>query len=500
MYKDDGAHFAPSDSHLGVIDIEKALFGDSTQPITPVERPRQVEEVAQQREKAKTTEVSDRLRTVPAFNAETVKKAEVKQEEKLDYSQHEEVVTVDNMLNFDRDHDESTLLGNRWLCKGAQAVIHGPTGVGKSSLIMQASIRWILGRSFFGIKPVKSMKILLIQAENDMGDMSEAFQDMTNAMSNKDIAKDEVLTNADLDAIRERLVIRRVDSLSGIEFVQYLSHAIDEHKPDIVFVDPLLAYIGGDSLKQEVMSKFLRNLINPILRRTGVLLFWVHHIGKPGKQATGQEKSAEEHKYSGLGSSELQNACREVISLSDEGGGTFKLEFTKRGRRTGIKDERGKPMTAFNIEHHKDGIVWVKCKGAKATANKAGQKAIKDAEKLYEYIVQKGRVSSPELKGWAPAAGIAVNNVVNIANSIASEWRQYKKDGKKPIFQTVDNDPKRKGIKPQVFTTEMPDHVKAQYLADLAREEEERSDAERQKSDELWDMVAKGELNPRDIC
>jgi len=440
-----------------------------------------------------------RTEGVPPFNEESAQKQDVGQEPEKDYSQHEEAITVDDMLNFDRDHDESTLLGLRWLCKGSQAAIQGPTGVGKSSLIMQASIRWILGRPFFGVKPVKPMKILVIQAENDMGDMSEAFQDMTNAMSNKEIAKEELLNKDDLDTLRGRMVIRRVDSLSGDEFVAYLDWAISKHNPDIVFVDPLLAYIGGDVLKQEVMSKFLRNKINPILRRTGVLLFWVHHVSKPGKQPNGHEKTAEESKYAGLGSSELQNACREIISISDSGNGTYKLDFTKRGRRTGVKDGKGNPITSFNIEHHKDGIVWVRCRGAKATATKAGQKAIQDTEKVYAHIVSKGRVTSTELKGWAPTAGIAVNNVVNIANSIASEWRQYKKDGKKPIFQTVDNDPRRRGIKPQVFTTEMPDHVRAQYEADLAREQEERADAERQESDAMRDLFEKGELDPSDL-
>jgi hypothetical protein len=439
---------------------------------------------------------------VPVVDAESIEWVEIEQEakpEKTDYSRHEEVVTVDDMLNFDRDNDESTLLGLRWLCKGSQAAFQGPTGVGKSTLIMQASIRWVLGYNFFGIKPVMPMKVLIIQAENDLGDMSEAFQDMTNAMSNKDIAKHEVLTNADMDTLRDRLAIRRVDSLGGKEFVDYLSHAIDEHKPDIVFVDPLLAYIGGDVLKQDVMSKFLRNWINPILRRTGVLLFWVHHIAKPGGDANGKEKTSEQNKYSGLGSSELQNACREVISLRDEGSGTFKLEFTKRGRRTGVADEKGHPITSFNIEHHKDGIVWVRCQGAKETANKAGQKAIKDQEKIYEYIIEKKRVTSPELKGWAPTAGISTHNVVNIANSIAFNWREYKRDGKTPIFQTVDNDPKRRGIKPQLFTTEMPEHIRAQEIADNAREHEEQADAEKQASQEMFELVQAGKLDPRSL-
>jgi hypothetical protein len=53
------------------------------------------------------------------------------------------------------------------------------------------------------------------------------------------------------------------------------------------------------------MSRFLRNWINPVLHETGVLLIWIRHISKPSKNANGQENSAEQNKYAGLGSSEL---------------------------------------------------------------------------------------------------------------------------------------------------------------------------------------------------
>src|ERR1700757_3765451 len=87
-----------------------------------------------------------------------------------------EEVTIDDLELFDRDNDNANLIGNRWLCKGAQAAITGPTGVGKSSLTLQIAIRWILGRPVFGaLRPVKPMRVLLIQAENDLGDIAEAF-------------------------------------------------------------------------------------------------------------------------------------------------------------------------------------------------------------------------------------------------------------------------------------------------------------------------------------
>lgn len=70
-------------------------------------------------------------------------------------------------------NDPAELLRNRFLCRGGGLLLVGPTGVGKSSLSMQAKILWALGRPAFGIVPARPLKSLLIQAENDDGDLAE---------------------------------------------------------------------------------------------------------------------------------------------------------------------------------------------------------------------------------------------------------------------------------------------------------------------------------------
>jgi RecA-family ATPase len=140
-------------------------------------------------------------------------------------------------MEFDRDNDETTLIGNRWLCKGKQAVLQGPTGVGKSSLVMQWSIRLCLGIPFFGIQPVKEMCVMIIQAENDEGDMAEALQDMFDAMQ---------LTNAEVAKVKRNLIVINNDRATGDNFRNLLRHRVKQVQPDMVFVDPLLAYVGTD--------------------------------------------------------------------------------------------------------------------------------------------------------------------------------------------------------------------------------------------------------------
>ena len=82
------------------------------------------------------------------------------------------IVSVRDLIYFDPANDPDNLIGNRWLTRGSSMIISGGTGIGKSSLMMQVIIRWSLGLDFFGIAPVRPLKIGVIQAENDKGDLA----------------------------------------------------------------------------------------------------------------------------------------------------------------------------------------------------------------------------------------------------------------------------------------------------------------------------------------
>lgn len=75
-------------------------------------------------------------------------------------------------------NDPSELIAHRFLYRAGVCLLLGPTGVGKSSLVMQFGIHLAIGRSLFGIEPGacyrgRGMRVLLIQAENDEGDLAE---------------------------------------------------------------------------------------------------------------------------------------------------------------------------------------------------------------------------------------------------------------------------------------------------------------------------------------
>ena len=97
-------------------------------------------------------------------------------------------ILLSELAEFDAENDPDNILGNRWLCKGGSCLFVGQSGIAKSSFVMQLAINWTLGRPTFGITPVRPLSCLVIQAENDAGDVAEQIQ---GAMSGLNLNVDD---------------------------------------------------------------------------------------------------------------------------------------------------------------------------------------------------------------------------------------------------------------------------------------------------------------------
>ena len=82
-------------------------------------------------------------------------------------------------------------------------------------------------------------------------------------------------------ALQSRLEIVTDFASTGEEFTEAMRHLIEAHKPDLVWFDPLLSFVGDDISRQDVCSRFLRQLLNPIADETGVVWMIMHHTPKP---------------------------------------------------------------------------------------------------------------------------------------------------------------------------------------------------------------------------
>jgi hypothetical protein len=250
----------------------------------------------------------------------------------------------DYLLTADRKNDPNNILGNRWLCKGGSLLIVGQSGTGKSSLMMQAAVHWALGRDFFGIKPVKALRSIILQAENDALDCGESLQD---------VVAGAYLDSAEIAQLKEHLAIYRDTVSTGTTFTAALKALIIEHKADIVFVDPLLSFAGIDVSDQEQASKFLRHDLAPILLETGAVLVAMHHTGKPKSSSDKEGHTVADLAYAGLGSSEFTNYFREVAVLFRCQGEEpiYKFGLTKRRGRADLKDAQGQFKSEIYIRH-----------------------------------------------------------------------------------------------------------------------------------------------------
>ena len=283
-----------------------------------------------------------------------------------------ERMDFDGLLAFDRKEDPNTVIGNRWLCKGGSLLIVGQSGTGKSSLMMQAAVLWCLGRDFFGIKPAKPLRAIILQAENDAGDIGEALQD--------------VISGAYLDTneraqLKDRLAIFRDTVSTGTEFTDALRTLVIEHQADIIFVDPLLSFAGIDVSDQEQASRFLRHDLAPILLETGAVLVAMHHTGKPKASSDKEGQTVADLAYAGLGSSEFTNYFREVAVLFRCQGEEpiYKFGLTKRRGRAGLKDAEGQFKGEIYIRHaaQKGVIRW---EYSNSPSQKSPDPARKDAD------------------------------------------------------------------------------------------------------------------------
>jgi hypothetical protein len=204
--------------------------------------------------------------------------------------------------------------------------------VGKSSCVLQAAFRWCLGQDFFGIEANGDLKVLVIQAENDDGDIAEVRDGVFRGL----LAGGYLLPD-DPALIAQRVFVVCEDSATGREFGATLDRLLSQVHPDLVIVDPALAYLGGDALKQADVSAFCRNVLNPILHRHNVGLILVHHTNKPPRgDDKGDGWKAGDLAYLGQGAADWANWARAVMAIISKGSHShFELCLGKRGGRVG---------------------------------------------------------------------------------------------------------------------------------------------------------------------
>lgn len=255
-------------------------------------------------------------------------------------------------FQYPHPHDTSTLLGNRYLSRGDGAILSGTSGIGKSSLTLLLAVLWALGRPALGIEPSGPLRSLIIQSEDSDGDVAEVWQSIVHSLN---------LTPSEITQVRSMVLVVSDRTSRGLAFHRKLKDHIAAFTPDMVWINPLQAFLDGDITASQDLGRFLREQLNSLNDPPRFAYVLIHHTTKPATGKDRAERLWHEVMYDMAGGAELINWARAILSLRPAAAeGDFNLVLAKRGRRAGLTKEiieglipRTEPRTVIGLRHAK---------------------------------------------------------------------------------------------------------------------------------------------------
>ena len=307
--------------------------------------------------------------------------------------------------------DPAELIKHRFLCQGGGMLIVGPTGHGKSSLSMQLMIKWALGQAALGLEPTRPLKSLLIQAENDDGDLAEMKTGVFNGLN---------LSVTDQTIASSRILVSQESSKTGSLLCRdVLDPLLETIKPDLLWVDPALAYLGGDMNNQKDVGAFLRNHLAPLIAKHKCAVVIIHHTNKIGNDPEKQT----DFTYLGAGSAEWSNWSRAIIVLKKtDVDNLYEPVAAKRGARLKWKTSDGESLTMKRyIGHCKrpDTICWIEMAIAEAEELRANNgKSVADVMK---HVPQNLLIAKDDLVRVCRQSGIGKNLTAELIDDLLND-------------------------------------------------------------------------------
>lgn len=245
---------------------------------------------------------------------------------------------------------DDEIIADRFLCRAGGLLFPAPTGIGKSTFVIQMACQAALGHEAYGLRFVRPTKFLYVQAENDDSDLAGMRDGIFDGMG---FSSDEI------KQIGENLLVLTESNRTGINLIDYLAGVVAEYSPHVVILDPIFSYLGGNASEQAAVSMFLRNMLNPMMLDQNVACWLVHHTNKPPSGVEKREWSGGEFAYLGAGSAEWANWARATLTIRQIGlDGIFELRAGKRGGRLGWEDSKGGKVHHRYIAHAKGSILW----------------------------------------------------------------------------------------------------------------------------------------------
>ena len=232
---------------------------------------------------------------------------------------------------YQKDNPDN-LLGDDFVEKGGSLIEISMAGVGKSSFLFQQALTWARGLPFMGIRPVRKLRTLIVQAEDSNRYKAKCAEALRQAWN---------LTPGEVAELRDMVKVVRIKGVTGEPFLQQVRALAKKHKADLVAINPISNYIEGDCSRAEVATPFFNGLDRANAEDEWAWIL-IHHTAKPPKQDGNSDNSQDWSSiYMGFGSSVFANRPRAAILIQPrpDNPGEFIMRLGKGGRNAGVTKE-----------------------------------------------------------------------------------------------------------------------------------------------------------------
>ena len=219
--------------------------------------------------------------------------------------------------------DPNVLIRGAWLERGCGAFLVSTAGTGKSIWMTQFALSMTMGVPFSGLKPYYPLKIWVIQSEDSPRRVAVDREDIIAGLS-------EDHPEHDWRKAAEKVIFLSMTGSTGATFLKQLRDELSAARneadlPDVIIINPYMAFMGGDISVNRDNSAFLRGGsingektegLQSILEDFHVAALIAHHTGKPPseKEISAWLKNSMPE-YQCCGASDITNWGRSFITM-----------------------------------------------------------------------------------------------------------------------------------------------------------------------------------------
>lgn len=256
------------------------------------------------------------------------------------------------------EDDPNVLFRNNWMGRGGGLIETSSTGAGKSSISVQQSFCWAVGKSFIGT-PIRPIKTAIIQGEDMERDLQEQFSGMYRGFTEFCGWDKEKLERAVANVHLWKCV-----GLTGDRFIEWLGNQAASDPVDNICINPLQSYFGGDLAAQKDCDHFFREGIDPIIKgERGLPACMATIMAHTTKFASGNAKERatvdDYAEYIGAGSHAIADWARARVVFLKRANSEVYFDFKLAKRaRCGWTDAEGNRVSKKVFKHAEGYIFW----------------------------------------------------------------------------------------------------------------------------------------------